>query len=778
VDVSVGREGSDIDRLRKQLEPAVERRLERERRGGVPQPAPAVLSLGRWLDRGSRVGANASELVPQVDLLFGAGQDDAPSMQPLVVAEDTPLACHTAELLSSASRGKIVPRPECLASARNNPLEGFGPAFVVWPLTAAHVEVAVRFAARHRLCVAVIGSGSDFANRHSCPNGLYIRTSLMKARAWRTDRDSGGLATFGAGVNCGEAQYYTSFNHQYVSCAWTASIGLAGWMFSGGHGPFAPSLGLGADNLVGAEVVLPNGTLAEVNSSHHPELFWAMRGGGGGLWGVATSVTIRTHRLPSDGFTFATASLSGNLCAAGMRELNRTIDAYASWVTGIGIEIAGYAIISTDRLRVEEKSSQNDCGAQWSFVLGGVWYAGNTSVGSHAWQSFWASAPTQGGTPRASGIKFSETRSMHSTWWDAMMAPQMSDAERGPYAKMPFGDGAATAAINVGAIAAYPYSAHGAGPSVLVPRDVVVDGRFGAAIKDHVSQAATGDNKRGITVRLFHDLAGHLRSENSLLTSDSGSAYEKMSTALVHLMFSDDDGPIGTRARQHYCALSKFSFQPEAEYGQGCHMSLSRPDIPNVNFGDADVRDREVGMSTSQQWQRRFWGSDAYSRLLAVKRQLDPMQTFWCQYCVGDEEIDVGQRRAPPGYASGVLFTLVILQAAAMVCCFGMACCCCWQPASDGVKATPRGSALQPISEERSQVMHGLSKKGIAELEMISTKSNFPPNSLSMLGSNATEAARLSPVQLPAIRLPPQSAFHLLVGNRVRGACEQRSHGV
>ena len=76
-----------------------------------------------------------------------------------------------------------------------------------FPLTAAHVQACVRFAVRHQLCVAVLGTGHDYVNRHSCegPNSFLIRTTLLKGATWdlndtRSLRSPAGSVQFGAGT--------------------------------------------------------------------------------------------------------------------------------------------------------------------------------------------------------------------------------------------------------------------------------------------------------------------------------------------------------------------------------------------------------------------------------------------------------------------------------------------------------------------------------------------------------------------------------------------------
>jgi hypothetical protein len=70
-----------------------------------------------------------------------------------------------------------------------------------------------------------------------------------------------------------------------------------GWALGGGHGPMSNSYGLGADNILEMEVVLPSGEIIITNSASYPDLFWAMRGGGGSTFGIVTRMTYKTHPL-------------------------------------------------------------------------------------------------------------------------------------------------------------------------------------------------------------------------------------------------------------------------------------------------------------------------------------------------------------------------------------------------------------------------------------------------------------------------------------------------
>ncbi|MEV0225710.1 FAD-binding protein [Streptomyces sp. NPDC050704] len=75
------------------------------------------------------------------------------------------------------------------------------------------------------------------------------------------------------------------------------AVGMVGLTLGGGHGPLIGQFGLAADNLLGAEVVLADGSRVNTDAEHHPDFFWALRGGGN--FGVVTSARIRLHPVPT-----------------------------------------------------------------------------------------------------------------------------------------------------------------------------------------------------------------------------------------------------------------------------------------------------------------------------------------------------------------------------------------------------------------------------------------------------------------------------------------------
>ena len=149
----------------------------------------------------------------------------------------------------------------------------------------------------------IAGTGHDFNNRHSCPDGIFIRTSLMKDVTWDTNDSLGfghpdGSVKFGAGIVFSEAHKSAAENQRFISSGWASTVGVIGWSIGGGHGPFAPSKGLGVDNILEVEIILANGTLLQVNSTHNSDLYWALRGGGGSTWGLITSIRFKSYKIP------------------------------------------------------------------------------------------------------------------------------------------------------------------------------------------------------------------------------------------------------------------------------------------------------------------------------------------------------------------------------------------------------------------------------------------------------------------------------------------------
>lgn len=98
-------------------------------------------------------------------------------------------------------------------------------------------------------------------------------------------------------------------------------MGIVGWFTGGGHGFLSSAYGMGSDNVLEATVVLLNGTVVTTNACSHADLFWAIRGGGGGTFGVVTSVVMKAYPTPKTTKWVLTATLQDPTMEAEWWEL-------------------------------------------------------------------------------------------------------------------------------------------------------------------------------------------------------------------------------------------------------------------------------------------------------------------------------------------------------------------------------------------------------------------------------------------------------------------------
>ncbi|GII53577.1 6-hydroxy-D-nicotine oxidase [Planotetraspora thailandica] len=165
------------------------------------------------------------------------------------------------------------------------------PALVVRARTPEDVQAAVRAGRRHDLPLSVRSGGHDWAGRSLRHRGLVIDLTGMRQVAVDADER---VAVVGGGATATDV-VAAAAPHGLVAVTGTVgSVGMAGLTLGGGYGLLSGRFGLAVDNLLGADLVLADGRLISVDEDHEPELFWAIRGGGGNF-GVVTSMRIRLH---------------------------------------------------------------------------------------------------------------------------------------------------------------------------------------------------------------------------------------------------------------------------------------------------------------------------------------------------------------------------------------------------------------------------------------------------------------------------------------------------
>lgn len=170
------------------------------------------------------------------------------------------------------------------------------PALVARCTGTADVVVAVRFARSHDLLVAVRGGGHNVAGNAVCDGGLVIDLSLMKGIQVDPVKRS---VRAQPGVVWGELDHETQIHGLVTPGGQMSETGIAGFTLSGGMGFLHRKWGLACDNLLSVEIVTADGEVLRASMTEHPDLFWAVRGGGGNF-GIVTSFEFALHHLGPD----------------------------------------------------------------------------------------------------------------------------------------------------------------------------------------------------------------------------------------------------------------------------------------------------------------------------------------------------------------------------------------------------------------------------------------------------------------------------------------------
>ena len=179
-------------------------------------------------------------------------------------------------------------------------------AYVVAAESASDVAAAIRFAVSHNLRLVVKSVGNSYLGASCAPGSLLIWTRHMNAITLHEaftpqGSDAPPVPAVSTGGGCIWLKAYQAVTGglgRYVQGSGCTTVGVAGLVQGGGFGSFSKAYGLAAGSLLEAEIVTADGEIRVVNHSREPDLFWALKGGGGGTFGVVTRVTLATHDLP------------------------------------------------------------------------------------------------------------------------------------------------------------------------------------------------------------------------------------------------------------------------------------------------------------------------------------------------------------------------------------------------------------------------------------------------------------------------------------------------
>ncbi|KAK1638527.1 hypothetical protein BDP81DRAFT_393111 [Colletotrichum phormii] len=208
-------------------------------------------------------------------------------------------------------------RPSKHRSHRRQLYSGSNPSYVVKVTNVAQIQLAVNFARNLNIRLIVKNKGHDFNGKSSGAGALSIWTHALQSVQYlgaeyhhRISGYTGSAFKIGSGTQA--LKLYEAADelglHVVGGIARTVGIG-GGYTAGGGHSPLMSKYGVAADQVLSMEVVLPNSRFVSVDEKNYPDLFFALRGGGGSTWGIVTSLVIRAYpKTPITTLTYSFAT--------------------------------------------------------------------------------------------------------------------------------------------------------------------------------------------------------------------------------------------------------------------------------------------------------------------------------------------------------------------------------------------------------------------------------------------------------------------------------------
>ena len=480
-------------------------------------------------------------------------------------------------------------------------------AYAVVAESPDDIAAAVRFARDHHLRLVIKGTGHDYLGRSTAPDSLLIWTHRMRRITVHDAFAAQGCAAQGAipavsveaGTRWLEAyQEVTGKHHRYVQGGGCTSVGAAGgFLQGGGFGSWSKKYGIAAAGLVEADVVTADGERVIANACQHADLFWALRGGGGGTFGVVTRVTLMTHPLPD-----YVGQLSGEIVARSDAAFQQLLEQFVAFYRG--------------QLSNEHWGEQVTVKRNNTLALSLTFEGMRARDVEAIWLPFrrWVEA-----RPDSFTIRLGTIEVPGDTLWNFDVLQKY-----------------APAAIRADARSGEP------------------PGHFWwAGDAEQVSAYWYAYGSRWIPLALFEGDHAH-RLAAALF------AASRHWTIGLHFNKGQAGASADAVERGRRTAMNPAVFDAAALVIVGA-LGHGVPDLPGHEPDPARAQVERAAVSAAMQvlrdvtpnagsyvnetdyfepnWQREFWGNN-YPRLLAIKQKYDPNNLFTCHHCVGSEARD------------------------------------------------------------------------------------------------------------------------------------------
>jgi FAD/FMN-containing dehydrogenase len=235
------------------------------------------LTRGQFVARGTALALGA---VPFADALAGAA---APSG----IFRELDRSLH-GDVVQRGARGYNAARV-----LYNTRFDSIKPQAIAFCESATDVQRTIRWARRHGIHIVPRAGGHSYGG-YSTTSGVVVDVSRIDAISLAVNNN----AALGAGARLIDVYAALAQGGRTVPAGTCPTVGVGGLALGGGVGFSSRRYGLTCDNLLDATVVLADGSIVRANANQHPDLYWALRGGGGGNFGIVTRLVFATH--PAD----------------------------------------------------------------------------------------------------------------------------------------------------------------------------------------------------------------------------------------------------------------------------------------------------------------------------------------------------------------------------------------------------------------------------------------------------------------------------------------------
>jgi FAD/FMN-containing dehydrogenase len=478
--------------------------------------------------------------------------------------------------------------------------------YVVAASNSDHIAAAVNFARENELRLVVKGGGHSYQGTSNAADSLLVWTRRMHditmhetfiPQGCKGRHAAQRAVTLGSGTIWMQAyDAVTTRGGAYVQGGGCTTVGVAGLVQSGGFGSFSKHYGTAAAGLLEAEVVTADGRVRVANACNNPDLFWALKGGGGGTFGAVSKVTLRVRELPE-------------FWGAAILTVKATSD------DAFRLLLRHFVDFYREHLFNDHWGEQARISSDNALDLSMVCHDLSTEEVKRIWQPFldWVARSPAAYTIEGQPI-LGSMPARH--WWDVEWRKQnhqaVFDVDQRPGAS----SNKAWWTGDAGQVAWFLYGYE----SLWMPASLLEDDS-----QQRLAQALfAGSRHKDIELHFNKGLAGGPR-EAMEATRDTATNPAVLNAFSLAIVGDAGGGYPGVRGHE-----------PDVAAGR-----KSREEIRKcVNELRAIVPDDGAYVSESnffqENWQQAYWGSN-YARLASVKQKYDPTGLFFVHNGVGSE---------------------------------------------------------------------------------------------------------------------------------------------